>query len=117
MLTHAIRCIAVRDDEILDRLANLSGGTRRMLDYLAVLHGTARYAVLRHIARVSEEDMVEDIKEAVESGLVTPRQNDANVYEFVESRTQEIIMDSVGPMRLPKLRARAEAAQKRVDER
>jgi hypothetical protein len=105
------------NDEIRDALADLSGGTRRMLDYMAVLDGSARYAVLRHIARVSEEDMVEDIKEAVDAGLIAPSDDDSNIYRFVDETARAIIIDTIGELRLPKLRARAQAAQKRVDDR
>jgi hypothetical protein len=96
------------------RLAALSGSARRLLDYVAVLEGGARYAVLRHIARVTEEDMVEDIREVVEAGILVPSAADVNVYEFVDVAVRAVLLAEMGESRLPKLRARAEAARKRV---
>lgn len=96
------------------RLAALSGGTKRMLEYVAVMEGEARYAVLRHLARVSEEDMVEDVKEAVDAGIIAVRPGEPNVYDFIDASLREWVLSQIGEARLPKLRARAEGARKRV---
>ncbi|MEX2159400.1 MAG: hypothetical protein WEB04_08360 [Dehalococcoidia bacterium] len=101
-------------EELQDRFAALSGGTKRMLEYVAVLDGEARYAILRHLARVSEEDMVEDVKEAVDAGIIAVRPGEPNVYEFTEASVREWVLSQIGETRLPKLRARAAAARWRV---
>ena len=101
-------------DEARERLSRLSGATRRMMDYVALLDGAARYAILRHLARVSEEDMVEDIKEAVDTGVIAAAPGKRNVYEFTSQALRDAVLADIGETRLPKLRARAEAARRRV---
>jgi hypothetical protein len=102
--------------EPLDRLAQFSSGARRLLDYVALLPGGARYAVLRHLARISEEDMVVDLREAVDAGFLAVAPGQPNAYDFVDETLRTLILDNIGPDRLPKLRARAEAARRRVEE-
>jgi hypothetical protein len=97
-----------------DPFAGLSGSARRLLDYAAVLEGGARYAVLRHIARATEEDLVVDLKEVVDAGLLAARAGEPNVYDFTDAALRERVLAEIGEARLPKLRARAEAAQRRV---
>ena len=101
-------------DDVQSRLEGLSGSARRLLDYVAVLEGGARYAVLRHIARVSEEDMVVDLTEVVDAGILAVRAGEPNVYDFVDASVRAYVVSEIGEARLPKLRARAEAARKRV---
>lgn len=96
------------------KLDSLSGSARRMLDYVALLEEEARYAVIRHMARATEEDMVVDLREVVEAGIVSAVAGQPNTYEFVDPAALAIVMDEIGEARLPKLRARAEAARKRV---
>jgi len=102
------------DADLLDRLANLTSGTRRLLDYLAVLPDGAPYAVLRHIARISEEDMVIDLREAVDAGLLEPVPGQPNAYRLVGAGLREHLLDIIGPARLPRLQARASGAMRRV---
>ena len=97
-----------------DRLRGLSGSARRLLDYVALLEGGARYAVLRHLARVTEEDMVVDLKEVVEAGLIAVVEGEPNVYDFTNEAVRATVLAQIGEQRLPKLRARAEAARRRV---
>jgi hypothetical protein len=104
------------DDDLNERLAQLSSGTKRLLDYVAVLPGGARYAVLRHIARISEEDMVVDLREAVDAGLLSVLSDRPNAYDLTSDALRSLILDQIGPERLPKLRARAEAARRRVED-
>ena len=92
-----------------------------MLDYVALLEesapsrkGAASYAVVRHMARATEEDMVVDLAEVVEAGIVSAIDGRPNEYEFVDQAAQEIVMAEIGEARLPKLRAKADAARKRV---
>ena len=106
--------VPIDRDAVLARLDALSGSARRLLDYVAVLEGGARYAVLRHIARVTEEDMVEDLREVVEAGVLAPSASDVNVYEFADQAVRDVVLSEAGESRLPKLQARAEAARKRV---
>ena len=98
-----------------ERIANLSGSTRRLLDYVAVLPGGALYAVLRHIARVSEEDMVIDLREAVDAGVLAVLPGRPNAYGFADESLRALVLEQIGPERLPKLRARADAARRRVE--
>jgi hypothetical protein len=102
------------DLETVDRLAELSSGTRRLMDFVAVLPEGAPYAVLRHIARVSEEDMVIDLREAVDAGLLAPVPGQPEVYQLVGDGLHEHLLDTIGPARLPRLQARANAAMRRV---
>ena len=96
------------------KLANLSGSARRLVDYVALLESDARYAVLRHMARATEEDMVVDLREAVEAGVIAVVQGEPNTYAFTDESALEIVMAEMGEARLPKLRARANAARGRV---
>jgi hypothetical protein len=100
-----------------DRLAALSGATRRLLDYVALLPGGARYAVLRHLARVTEEDMVVDLREAVDAGVLAVVPGRPTAYDFVDPKVRDRVVAEIGEQRLPKLRARAEAARRRVEGR
>ena len=102
-------------DNPLDRLTDLSSGARRLIDYVAVLPGGARYAVLRHIARISEEDTVIDLREAVDTGVLIVLPDQPNVYDFADEALRSIIMDQMGPARLPRIQARANAARRRVE--
>ena len=97
------------------RLARLSGSARRLLDYVAVLEGGARYEVLRHLARVSEEDMIEDLREAVDAGILVAMAGRPNSYDFSDESLRELVLAEAGVERLPKLRARAQAARQRVE--
>lgn len=102
-------------DDARQRLARLSGSARRLLDYVAVLEGGARYEVLRHLARVSEEDIVEDLREAVDAGVLAATPGRPNSYDFQDDDVRSIVLAEAGAERLPKLRARAEAARRRVE--
>jgi hypothetical protein len=99
-----------------ERLAALSGSARRLLDYVAVLPGGARYAALRHLARATEEDMVEDLRELVDAGLLAPVPGRLNVYDFPDAAIRDAVLASIGAERLPKLQRRAQAALRRVSE-
>ena len=96
------------------KLAGLSGSARRLLDYVALLESDARYAVLRHMARASEEDMVEDLREVVEARVVAVLDGQPNVYRFTDEVARQIVMDEIGEARLPKLLAKANIARRRV---
>jgi hypothetical protein len=85
-----------------------------MLDYVAVLEGGARYAVLRHLARATEEDMVVDLREAVDAGVLAVVPGEPNVYDFTSDSLRTLVLAEAGEQRLPKLRARAEGARRRV---
>lgn len=101
-------------DDARQRIDQLSGSARRLLDYVAASGRWARYAVLRHMARVSEEDMVEDLREAVNAGVIAAVPGQPNTYDFTSEAVREVVMAEIGEQRLPKLRARAEAARRRV---
>ncbi len=97
------------------RLARLSGSARRLLDYVAVLEGGARYAVLRHTVRLTEADMIDDLREAVDAGILAVAPGQPNTYDFVDETLRELVLAEAGAQRLPKLRARAQAARARVE--
>ncbi len=102
-------------EAVRQRLAALSGSARRLIDYVAVLEGGARYAVLRHSARVTEADMVEDLREAVDAGIIASLPGQPNTYDFVDEAARQLVLADAGAHRLPKLRARAEGARRRVE--
>jgi len=102
-------------DDLGARLDRLSSGTRRMLDYVTVLEGGAKYAVLRHIARVTEEDMVEDLKEAVDAGILVRLPDSRDLYDFADESLRALVLAEAGEERLERLRARATAARRRVE--
>ena len=104
-------------DAIRERLSRLSGSARRLLDYAVVLEGGARYEVLRHIARVSEEDMIENLREVVEAGILAAQEGRPNYYDFTNDEWREVVLADAGEQRLPKLRAKAEGARRRVEGR
>lgn len=101
-------------EDLRQRLDELSGSARRLLDYVGAAGGGTRYAVLRHLARVSEEDMVEDLRETVNAGVLAVLPGQPNTYDFTSDAVRDLIMAEIGEQRLPKLRARAEAARRRV---
>lgn len=101
-------------ESVRERLAGLSGSARRLLDYVALLDWGARWAVLRHLARATEEDMVEDLKETVDVGLLRRAAAEPNTYVLASETVREVVLAEIGEERLPKLRAKAEAARKRV---
>ncbi|MGB2693820.1 MAG: hypothetical protein WBD55_01385 [Dehalococcoidia bacterium] len=103
------------DTEARQRIAGLSGSARRLLDYVAVLDGGGRYAVLRHIARATEEDMVVDLQEVVGAGVLATVEGEPNVYDFADEAVRALVLAEIGDVRLPKLRARAEGARRRVE--
>ena len=96
------------------RLAGLSSSARRLLDYVAVLEGTARYAVLRHVVRLTEPDMIADLREAVSAGALARVPGQPETYDFPDEEIRALVLAEIGETRLPKLRSRAEAARRRV---
>ena len=101
-------------DDIRQRLARLSGSTRRMMDYVAVLEGGARYEVLRRLARASEDDIIVDLREAVDAGILAAMTGRPNHYDFTDEAVRALVLAEAGVERLPKLRARAQAARQRA---
>ena len=102
------------EEQLAERLAALAGSARRLLDYLAILDGPGRYAVLRHLARATEEDMVVDLQEIVAAGFVAAIEGDPDAYDFTDEELRPHLLAKIGDVRLPKLRARAQVAQRRV---
>ena len=98
------------EKQLAERLAALSATARRLLDYLAILDRPGRYAVLRHLARVTEADMVADLQEIVAAGLVAATADDPNAYDFTDASIRTHVLAEIGEARLPKLRARAQVA-------
>ena len=102
-------------NDFRERLARLSGSARRLLDYVVVLEGGARYEVLRHLARVSEEDIIEDLREAVSADILVAMPGRPNSYDFSDDALRALVLAEAGADRLLKLRARAQAARQRVE--
>ena len=102
-------------ETVRQRLRGLSGSARRMLDYVAVLEDGARYELLRRLARVPEPDMIDDLREVVEAGILAALPGRPNTYDFVDEDVRALVLADAGETRLPKLRARAEAARRRVE--
>ena len=96
------------------KLSGLSGSARRMLDYVALLEGDARYAVIRHMVRSPEPDMIADLREVVDAGIIAVVDGEPNTYRFTHESIRELIMQEIGEQRLPKLQARADVARGRV---
>ena len=103
--------------DVRKRLAGLSGSARRLLDYVAVLEGGARYATLRHLAHATEEDMIVDLGEVVDAGFLAVVPGAPNSYDLVDGAVRGLVLADAGTERLPKLRARAAAARGRVEGR
>lgn len=97
-----------------DRLAALSSSARRLLDYVAVLEGGARYEALRRAFRLPEQDLIDDLHELAEAGMLRALPGQPNSYEYVDPTLRELVLAEAGEERLPKLRARAERAQRRT---
>ena len=95
------------------QLAGLSGSARRLLDYVALLEGDARYAVLRHMARSPEPDMIADLRECTDAAIIAVVEGDPNSYRFTHESLRELVIQEIGEARLPKLRARADRARGR----
>jgi hypothetical protein len=99
-----------------DRLAQLSSSAWRLLEYVAVLPGGATYAVLRHLVRLTEPDMIADLREAVDAGILAVLPGRPNAYDCTDEATRSLVLEQIGEERLPKLRSRADAARRRVEE-
>ena len=102
------------EEQIIERLAALSGSARRLLDYLAILDGPGRYAMLRHLAHAPEADMVVDLPETVAAGVVAAPEDDPTPPAFTPPSTPTPLLAGPRGPRLPKLRARAQVAQRPV---
>src|SRR3970040_773329 len=89
-----------------ERLARLSSAARRLVDYVAVLSGGPPSAILRHIARVTEGDMIDDLREAVEAGVLVRLPGQPDGYDLAGDAMREAVLDEIGPERLGQLRAR-----------
>ena len=92
------------------RLAGLSSSARRLLEYAAVFEGGARYAVLRRLARAPEPDMVADLREVVEAGILAARPGQPDTYHFTDDAVRAAVLAEAGEHRVAQLRARVEAA-------
>jgi hypothetical protein len=97
-----------------ERIGRLSGAARRLAEFVAIAPGS-RYAVLRHLAHVTEEDMIEDLRECVDAGILVSQSGEPNRYDLASNALREAVLATIGELRLPKLRARAEAARRRVE--
>jgi hypothetical protein len=97
-----------------EELLTLSSAARRIADLVAASEGPARYEVLRHLLRVSEETMTEVLEEAVRARLVR-RGEDPFTYVPHDERTGDAIRDGLGA-RAERMRAQLASAAERVFE-
>ena len=86
------------------RFAGLSSSARRLLDYAAVLEEGARYAVLRHTARLAEPDMVADLREVVEAGILAAVPGQPDTYRFVDETARQLVLEEADKASIPIVR-------------
>lgn len=98
-----------------EQLLTLSSAGRRLSDLVSAATAPLRYEVVRHLVRVSEEDMTSTLEEVVELHLVR-RGADAFTYVPYDDATGDAIRESMEPARLARLRAQIESATLRVFE-
>jgi hypothetical protein len=98
-----------------EQLLTLSSAGRRLSDLAAAATAPLRYEVVRHLLRVSEEDMTATLEEVVELRLVK-RGPDPFTYVPYDDATGEAVRESMDPERLARLRAQIESASLRVFE-
>ena len=98
-----------------EELLTLSSAARRIADLVAAAEAPARYEVLRHLLRVSEETMTEVLEEAVRARLVR-RGEDPFTYIPHDDRTGEAIRDALGEERAARMRRQMASAAERVFE-
>lgn len=96
-----------------EQLITLSSAARRLADLIAAAEGPARYEVLRHLLRVSEETMIEVLEEAVNVRLVR-RGEDPFTYTPYNDALGAEIREGMPPDRLDRLRAQLRSAAERV---
>lgn len=102
-------------DDRARRLLMLSSAGRRLSDLVAVSESPARYEVLRHLLRVSEETMTEVLEEVIHAGLVK-RAEDPFTYISGDEETGREIVDGMAPGRADRLRGQLRRASERVFE-
>jgi hypothetical protein len=98
-----------------EELLTLSSAARRIADLVAASAAPARYEVLRHLLRVSEETMTEVLEEAVRARLVR-RGDDPFTYVPQDEHTGDQIRDALGPERAERMRRQMASAAERVFE-
>ncbi len=98
-----------------EQLLTLSSAGRRLADLVAAATAPLRYEVVRHLVRVSEEDMTATLAEVIELRLVK-RGADAFTYVPFDAATGAAIRESMQPERLARLQAQIESASQRVFE-
>lgn len=98
-----------------EQLLTLSSAGRRLADLVAAATMPLRFEVMRHLVRLSEEDMIATLAEVVELRLVK-RGADAFTYVPFDGETGTAIRESMQPERLARLRAQIESASQRVFE-
>ena len=96
-------------------LLTLSSAARRLADLIAAAEAPARYEVLRHLLRVSEETMIEVLEEATHVRLVR-RGPDPFTYIPYSDELADEIRDHMSTERLERLRAQLSSAAGRVFE-
>jgi hypothetical protein len=98
-----------------EQLLTLSSAGRRLADLIAASEAPARYEVLRHLLRVSEETMTEVLEEAVHLRLVRRGSDPFTYVPYDEALGAEIVA-GMPPERLQRLRQQLASAADRVFE-
>jgi hypothetical protein len=98
-----------------EELLTLSGAARRIADLIAASEAPLRYEVIRHLVRVSEEDLIDTLQEAVAARLIR-RGPDPSTYVPFDDATGIAIRDCMDEQRLMRLRTHIASATARVFE-
>ena len=84
-----------------------------MVELLSVSSVPLSYEVLRHVLRVTEEDMIETLAETVRSGLVRRVEGRPVAYDLSADMARAV-RESLGDERSGRLRQQVDAARERV---
>lgn len=96
-----------------EQLLTLSSAARRLADFVAAAETPLSYDLLRHLLRVSEEDMAETLQETIRAGLVR-RTDDPFSYVPSTDAIGHEIRDAMRPERIERLRRQIVGATERV---
>ena len=98
-----------------EQLLTLSSAARRISDLIAASEAPLRYEVMRHLVRVSEEDLIDTLQEATAAKLIR-RGPDPFTYVPFDEETGVAIRDCMDEPRLTRLRTHIAGAASRVFE-
>jgi hypothetical protein len=96
-----------------EQLLTLPSAARRLADIIAAADRPLSYDLLRHLLRVSEEDMAETLQETIHAGLVR-RADDPFTYVPATDAIGREIREAMAPERAERLRRQIAGASERV---